>query len=127
MPPPRRARTTSPRAATAAPRKSRKRAVPAPEAPSQAPRGVEAWFAERGWTPFAFQREAWAAQARGESGLIHVPTGAGKTYAAYIGPLEEVAARGEKGLQQTLKRHLPSPTQISRGQLASVRPSSGQD
>ena len=88
MPQPRRARTTSPR-----------RARPVPAEPVVAPQGVEAWFEERGWTPFPFQREAWAAYARGESGLIHVPTGAGKTYAAYLDPLTEVAERREKGLQ----------------------------
>ena len=64
----------------------RKRARPkAPSASTPEPaRGLEAWFAERGWTPFAFQREAWAAYARGESGLIHVPTGAGKTLVAQL-------------------------------------------
>ena len=31
-----------------------------------------------GWTPFPFQREAWAAHNRGCSGLIHAPTGNGK-------------------------------------------------
>src|SRR5690606_26074310 len=44
----------------------------------------------KGWRPYPFQEEAWAAYARGASGLIHVPTGAGKTYAAYIGALAEV-------------------------------------
>jgi len=44
---------------------------------------AEAFFASRGWTPFAFQREAWAAYAAGKSGLIHAPTGFGKTYAAF--------------------------------------------
>lgn len=48
---------------------------------------VERWFAERGWTPAEFQRRAWDASRAGESGLICVPTGAGKTYAAYLGPL----------------------------------------
>ncbi|ADO74525.1 ligase-associated DNA damage response DEXH box helicase [Stigmatella aurantiaca] len=60
---------------------------------------LRAWFQERGWTPYPFQEQAWAAYARGESGLIHVPTGAGKTYAAYMGPLADVAERGQKGLQ----------------------------
>ncbi|MEM7622073.1 MAG: DEAD/DEAH box helicase, partial [Planctomycetota bacterium] len=32
----------------------------------------------------------WDAYAAGSSGLVHVPTGAGKTYAAYGGPLAEV-------------------------------------
>src|SRR6188508_3096395 len=98
MPPPRRARTSSPRAAV--PRKRAARKVPPPSPPpEERALGVDAWFESRGWTPFPFQREAWAAYARGESGLIHVPTGAGKTYAAYIGPLQEVAERREKGLQ----------------------------
>ena len=45
------------------------------------------WFGTLGYTPFPFQREVWAAYARGESGLIHAPTGMGKTYAAWLGPL----------------------------------------
>jgi len=51
---------------------------------------IERWFASRGWTPFEYQRRAWAASRDGASGLIHVPTGAGKTYAAYLGPLSRV-------------------------------------
>ncbi len=45
------------------------------------------WFAERGWEPFAFQRDVWLAYLNGESGLIHAPTGTGKTYAVWMGPL----------------------------------------
>ncbi len=45
---------------------------------------VRAWFASRGQRPFTFQEEVWAAFARGESGLIHAPTGMGKTYAAAL-------------------------------------------
>ena len=45
------------------------------------------WFATQGWSAFAFQEEVWSAFARGESGLIHAPTGMGKTYAAFLGPL----------------------------------------
>ncbi|HLO41988.1 MAG TPA: DEAD/DEAH box helicase, partial [Phycisphaerales bacterium] len=56
---------------------------------------LEGWFASRGWEPHAFQREAWCAFLSGKSGLIHVPTGAGKTYAAYGGPLAEML--GEEG------------------------------
>ncbi|WP_141620761.1 ligase-associated DNA damage response DEXH box helicase [Myxococcus sp. AB036A] len=60
---------------------------------------LRGWFRAKGWTPYPFQEEAWAAHARGESGLIHVPTGAGKTYAAYLGPLADVAEHGQPGLQ----------------------------
>lgn len=58
---------------------------------------VEAWFASRGWTPWSFQREAWAAFGGGASGLIEVATGAGKTYAAYMGPLAAMIDDCERG------------------------------
>lgn len=45
----------------------------------------------------SFQREAWAAYAEGKSGLIHAPTGLGKTLAAWLGPV--MAHGGEDGLR----------------------------
>lgn len=48
------------------------------------------WFRDNGWSPFDFQVEAWKAYARGQSGLIHAPTGMGKTMAAFGGPVIEV-------------------------------------
>ncbi|WP_428574235.1 DEAD/DEAH box helicase, partial [Piscinibacter sp.] len=48
---------------------------------------MEGWFAARGWQPFEFQREVWAAMAAGRSGLLHATTGAGKTYAVWMGAL----------------------------------------
>ncbi len=59
---------------------------------------VRAWFASRGWKPHAFQEHAWQAQCRGESGLVHVPTGAGKTFAAFLPALGELAVTPSKGL-----------------------------
>jgi ATP-dependent helicase Lhr and Lhr-like helicase len=60
---------------------------------------IAAWFASRGWTPFDYQLRAWSAYAQDRSGLIHLPTGAGKTYAAAMGPLaaiiDESRATGE--------------------------------
>jgi ATP-dependent Lhr-like helicase len=53
---------------------------------------IEAWFRHRQWTPMAFQRCCWNAYLNGESGLIQVPTGSGKTYAAVMGPLAELLA-----------------------------------
>lgn len=56
------------------------------------------WFAREGWTPFAFQTEAWQAYRAGESGLIHAATGTGKTYAAWLGcVLEWLAAHPVRG------------------------------
>lgn len=63
-------------------------------------RAVEAWFAAQGWEAFEFQREAWRAYLRGESGLIHAPTGVGKTLAAWMGPvLEWLGERADDGLE----------------------------
>jgi ATP-dependent Lhr-like helicase len=41
----------------------------------------------KGHKPFLFQKQTWAACAKGESGLLHAPTGQGKTMAVYLGPL----------------------------------------
>ena len=54
----------------------------------------ERWFAQRGWSPFPFQREVWQAMAGGRSGLLHATTGAGKTYAVWFGALAHAEALG---------------------------------
>ncbi|MEM9751770.1 MAG: ligase-associated DNA damage response DEXH box helicase [Planctomycetota bacterium] len=45
---------------------------------------VEAWFRERVGEPFAFQRSCWDAQLAGRSGLVHAPTGMGKTFSVWL-------------------------------------------
>jgi ATP-dependent Lhr-like helicase len=60
---------------------------------------LRGWFDERGWSPFPFQERAWQAYRNGEDGLIHVPTGAGKTYAAYLAALAEIADDPGDGLR----------------------------
>jgi len=59
------------------------------------------WFATKGWCPQAFQEQAWNAQLEGASGLIQVPTGSGKTYAAVMAPMAQMLHRTEpsKGIQ----------------------------
>ena len=47
------------------------------------------WFKQRGWKPFPFQEETWNAYRNGLSGLVHAPTGLGKTHAVWGGPLGE--------------------------------------
>lgn len=54
-------------------------------------------FDARGWTPFAFQVRAWEAYLAGRSGLINAPTGVGKTWAAWMGPVIEGVRAGEAG------------------------------
>ena len=56
--------------------------------PGTPPPDAAAWFESRGWTPFPFQREVWAAMAAGRSGLLHASTGSGKTYAVWWGALQ---------------------------------------
>ncbi|MGC1479106.1 MAG: ligase-associated DNA damage response DEXH box helicase [Chthoniobacterales bacterium] len=53
---------------------------------------VDDWFSRRGWEVFPFQREVWEAYGRGESGLVHCSTGAGKTYAVWFAALQAEAA-----------------------------------
>ncbi|MGB0515043.1 MAG: DEAD/DEAH box helicase, partial [Wenzhouxiangellaceae bacterium] len=59
---------------------------------------VEDYFAHRGWPVLEFQRQAWAAYAAGRSGLIHAPTGGGKTLAAWGGAVDELLRDGASGL-----------------------------
>jgi ATP-dependent helicase Lhr and Lhr-like helicase len=86
---------------------------------------VEAWFAGRGWRPFAFQREVWAAMQRGESGLLHANTGSGKTLAVGIGALMRLQpGAGLQVLWITPMRALASDTtralQLAFNDLASA-------
>jgi ATP-dependent Lhr-like helicase len=48
---------------------------------------VRDWLGSRGWQPLAFQEETWRAMADGTSGLLHAPTGTGKTLAAWFGAI----------------------------------------
>ena len=50
---------------------------------------LQPFFRQRGWKPFPFQKETWAAYNAGQSGLLHAPTGLGKTLAVWGGPLIE--------------------------------------
>ena len=50
------------------------------------------WFTVRGWKPFAFQKQVWAAVKQGQSGLLHASTGAGKTYAVWFAALNRFAS-----------------------------------
>jgi ATP-dependent Lhr-like helicase len=71
----------------------KRRAPAAPPADIQAGSHAErieaavSWCRQRGWQPFPFQREAWRAIGEGESGLLHAPTGTGKTLAVWLGAI----------------------------------------
>ena len=58
------------------------------------PKVLTDWYASRGWTVFDFQHRAWEAYRDGRDGLIFSPTGTGKTFAAWLGPVLERLAEG---------------------------------
>ena len=59
---------------------------------------AERYLEAIGAEPQPFQREAWSAWADGQSGLIHAPTGTGKTLAVWGGPLADAVDRPPRGL-----------------------------
>ena len=72
---------------------------------------IERYFAERGWEPLPYQREVWAAMARGESGLVHSSTGSGKTLSVWMGFLPLIAQTpGLKAIWLTPLRSLATDT-----------------
>ena len=81
------------------------------EASAEKLAGVRAWFDAKGWAPFPFQENAWRAFERGASGLIHAPTGFGKTLSAWMGPV--AAAMGDpRALRRPKKRADAPPIQV---------------
>ncbi len=47
------------------------------------------FYKAKGWHAFEFQQETWKAHTEGRSGLLHAPTGQGKTLAVFLGPLAD--------------------------------------
>ncbi len=60
---------------------------------------IKEWFKTKGFKPFAYQVDAWQSYLEGKHFLIHVPTGFGKTYGAFLGPLAKLAKNYQKGLK----------------------------
>ena len=79
-------------------RTSEKSMMPGPAGTTDA---FRRWFADRGWEPFSFQEQVWRAVAANASGVLHAPTGTGKTLAAWLGAIArsaELDAVNEKPL-----------------------------
>jgi len=70
---------------------------------------LQPFFRQRGWKPFPFQREAWAAYAAGKSGLLHAPTGLGKTLAVWGGPLIECLSHQQSKIDNQQSTIVPPP------------------
>lgn len=60
---------------------------------------ISKWLSLKKWKLLPFQKEAWDQYFERKSGLICVPTGAGKTYAAYLPALEKLHHSPQKGTQ----------------------------
>jgi len=71
---------------------------------------VTEWFAKRFGGPTPAQREAWPRIAAGRSVLVISPTGTGKTLAAFLAVLNELALRAAEGrLQRAIHAIYISP------------------
>lgn len=51
------------------------------------------WFSQQGWQAFPFQQQVWQAVKKGQSGLLHATTGAGKTYAVWMAAIERFSTK----------------------------------
>lgn len=60
---------------------------------------LKGWMTRQGWQPLPHQEALWSAQLDGEEGLLCVPTGSGKSYAAYLAALAQVASDPGEGLR----------------------------
>ncbi len=73
---------------------------------------IEALFEVRGWSPFDFQRRVWEADAAGASGLLHAPTGMGKTLAVWIGPVARWLAASDRRVDGDVDRRAAEPLRV---------------
>ena len=48
---------------------------------------INEFFKRNNWDPLPHQIQSWNSFFKGENGIIQLPTGCGKTYAAFMGPL----------------------------------------
>ena len=88
---------------------------------------VAGWFAARGWTPFAFQRQVWRALAARQSGLLHATTGAGKTYAVWLGALQAFGGAAALPVAKNKPKQAPAlagqaPEAIKKGVKTKLPP-----
>lgn len=81
------------------------------------------WFLQQGWQPFPFQKQVWQAVTKGQSGMLHATTGAGKTYAVWMAAIERFATknkiadtskeiRNETSKKTVKRKPLPQPLTV---------------
>ncbi len=70
------------------------------------------WFAAHQWQPFPFQQQVWQAVAKGQSGMLHATTGAGKTYAVWMAAIERFALKKPKALAKKTIAEKPAKRKV---------------
>ncbi|MEO7400506.1 MAG: DEAD/DEAH box helicase, partial [Polaromonas sp.] len=86
--------------------------MPARSSKAAVKKALDGWFAARAWKPFPFQREVWRAIAAGRSGLLHATTGAGKTYAVWLGALMSFMALAQSERSQSAMKKIASSERV---------------
>ena len=71
---------------------------------------IKKFFISNGWEPLPYQVESWKAFFNGKNGIIQVPTGCGKTYAALMGPLSQIEDPKNNKSVPVSYTHLTLPT-----------------
>ena len=88
---------------------------------------IKQFFSKNGWEPLPYQIESWQAFLNRESGIIQVPTGCGKTYAALMGPLSKIEDPKNKSVNillitplKALSRDLKNSIQLAALHLSLI-------
>ena len=83
---------------------------------------IKQFFFTNGWEPLPYQIESWEAYLNGENGIIQVPTGCGKTYAALMGPLSQIEdPKNNKSVKILLITPLKAPVSYTHLTLPTTR------
>jgi ATP-dependent helicase Lhr and Lhr-like helicase len=85
-----------------------------PSLEQQSIASIHRWFKSLGKRPFNFQRETWQAYLRGDDGLVHSPTGTGKTLAVFLGPIIEWLASNKPKLRELQERQKSRSPDVER-------------
>ena len=65
----------------------------------------KSFFQRQSWKPFPFQLETWKAFLQGKNGMLHAPTGSGKTYALWI-PVALNYIRKNKNYKEVINKNI---------------------
>ena len=61
---------------------------------------IKKWFKTKEWEVFPFQKEVWSACLKDKNGLLHAPTGSGKTFALWMPALIQWIDKHPKQYQE---------------------------